>query len=305
VTRRRPLVGKLPTCLAAAAIASGMAGLIGEAAGTAAAAGSPSPVCGSITPLTASTSPNVTSNALTVPQYSGSDLAGVQLSLKFTHAFGPAMIVTGANPTYTDAGSGENVMVEMSGPGLPALGPYVNPAPTSNAGFTLTGTVFSAGDPAPTLPAGLVASSITDGVAVETAAGNVDPSWNALGYGSPQIVAAPWATYPQSVVTANDGAQLDTKEQTQTVSDLTDYEGTGSTSLSAAFFDNVGHSFGSGSQVAFGTNDSMSVQACATYTVLGAATPEVSSVILLPASAGVIGFGALFMVRRRAKASAA
>ena len=102
-------------------------------------------------------------------------------------------------------------------------------------------------------------------------------------------------------MTANDGATLNSTEQTQTVSDLSDYEGTGNVSLSAAYFNGGLHSFGTGSNAFFGSNDTMSVEACATYTVLGAATPEAPSAILLPASAAMVGFGSLLVVRRRQK----
>ena len=44
--------------------------------------------------------------------------------------------------------------------------------------------------------------------------------------------------------------------------------------LSAAYFNAGLHSYGTGSNVAFGSTDSMSVQACATYTVFGAQTPR-------------------------------
>jgi hypothetical protein len=245
----------------------------------------------------------VTAEPLTVPQYNGS-VTAIQLSLQFTHTFGPELIVVGGNPVYTAAASGDNVLVEMSGPGLPALGPYVNTAPTSNAGFTSTGGTFSAGDPTPAVPAGLVAAADSDAISVETSSGQIDPSWNSLGFGLPHIVAAPWATAPAAVVTANDSAQLNSSEQTQSVTDFSDYEGTSSVSLSAAYFNAGLHSLGTGSGVALGSTDSMSVEACATYTVLGAPTPEAPSVLLLPASAGFVGLGAFLLIRRRrAKAS--
>jgi hypothetical protein len=281
-----------------ALITGGLGGLSLGSAGIAGADG-PQTVCGPSATLTPSTSPTVTAEPLTVPQYNGTDLSGVQISLKFTHTFGPELIVFGGTPVYTAAASGDNVLVEMSGPGLPALGPYVNTAPTSNAGFTGTGGTFSAGDPAPAVPAGLVAAADSDAISVETRLGQIDPSWNSLGFGLPQIVAAPWATAPAAVVTANDSAQLNSSEQTQSVTDFSDYEGTSSVSLSAAYFNAGLHSLGTGSGVAFGSTDSMSVEACATYTVLGAATPEAPSVLLLPASAGFVGLGAFLLIRRR------
>ncbi len=242
----------------------------------------------------------MTAEPLTVPQYNGNDLTGVQLSLKITHTFGPSIFVfPGSVPVYTAAASGDNVLLEMSGPGLPALGPFVNTAPTGNAGFAVSGITFSAGDPAPALPSGLVAAANSDGISVETSSGGVDPSWNGLGFGLPQILAAPWATEPAAVVTADDSSKLNATEQTQSVADLSDYEGAGSVSLSAAYFNGGLHSFGTGSNVAFGSTDSMSVEACATYTVLGAATPEAPAAVLLPVSAALVGFGSLLVVRRR------
>jgi hypothetical protein len=136
-------------------------------------------------------------------------------------------------------------------------------------------------------------------VSVENSSGEIDPSWNGLGFGLPQVLAAPWATEPAAVVTADDSATLNSSEQTQSVSDFSDYEGTGTVNLSAAYFNGGLHSFGTGSNVAFGSTDSMSVQACATYTVLGAQTPEVPSTLLLPASAAAVGLGAYLVVRRR------
>jgi hypothetical protein len=187
----------------------------------------------------------------------------------------------------------------MSGPGLAPLGPYVNTAKTGNAGFTYSGGLFSAGDPAPALPSGLVASSNSDAVSVETSSGQIDPSWDGLGFGIPQVLASPWATEPTSVVTADDSATLNSAEQTQSLSDFSDYEGTGTVSLGAAYFNGGLHSFGTGSNVAFGSTDSMRVQACATYTSLGAQTPEVPSTLLLPASAAAVGLGVYLVVRRR------
>jgi hypothetical protein len=223
--------------------------------------------------------------------------------LKFTHTFGPSIfVIPGSTPSYAGAASGDNVLVEMSGPGLPALGPYVNTAPTGNAGFTGTGTTFSAGDPAPTLPSGLVASSDTDAIAVETGSGpsQIDPSWSTLGFGPPQTLAAPWPTQPATIVAADDSAALNANEQTESVTDFTDYEGTGSVPLSAAYFNAGLHSLGTGlSGAAIGSNEAMSVQACATYTVLGAQTPEVPSTVLLPVSAAAVGLGAYLVVRRR------
>ena len=291
----------------AALLTGGVAGLSLGTVGLAGADG-PSTVCGPSTTLTPNTTsavppattPAVTPQSLTVPQYNGSDLTGVQLSLKFTHTFGPEVFQLGG-ATYSEAASGDNVLVEMSGPGLPALGSYVDTAPTSNAGFTVTGTTFTAGDPAPALPAGLVASSDSDAIAVDTGAGpgQIDPSWNTLGFGPAQTVAAPWPAPPTTVVAADDSAALNANEQTQSVTDLTDYEGTGTVSLSAAYFNAGLHSFGSGSNAFFGSNEAMSVQACATYTVLGAQTPEVPSTLLLPASAAAVGLGAYLVVRRR------
>ena len=177
----------------------------------------------------------------------------------------------------------------------------MNTAPTDNAGFTYWGGTFSAGDPAPALPSGLVVAADSDAISVETSASQIDPSWNSLGFGPPQIVAAPWATEPAAVVTADDSSKLNSTEQTQPVTDLSDYEGTGSVSLSAAYFNAGLHSFGTGSNVAFGSADSMSVEACATYTVLAAATPEVPAALLLPASAAMVSFGSLLVIRRRRK----
>jgi hypothetical protein len=276
-------------------------GLGGLSLGTAEIAGADGPqtVCGPSTTLTPSTSPTVTAEPITVPEYNGNNLTGVQLSLNFTHTFGPEYIVVGENPVYSAAASGDNVLVEMSGPGLPALGPYVNTAPTGNAGFTVSGDTFSSGDPSPALPTGLVAAADSDAVSVETSSGQIDPSWNSLGIGLPQILAAPWSSAPAAIVTANDSAQLNSAEQTQSVTDFTDYEGTGSVSLSGAYFNGGLHSFGTGSDVAFGSTESMSVEACATYTILAAQTPEAPSVLFLPASAAMVGFGSLLVVRRR------
>jgi len=246
----------------------------------------------------------VTAEALTVPQYNGNDLTGIQLSLKFDFTFGPTIFeFPGETPVYTAAASGDNVLVEMSGPGLPALGPFVNTAPTGNPGFTYTGGTFSAGDPTPAVPAGLVGSADSDAISVETSSGQIDPSWNSLGFGLPQILAAPWTTEPAAIVTQDDSAKLNSTEQTQSVTDFSDYEGTGSVALSAAYFNGALHSFGTGSNVAFGSTDSMSAEACATYTVLGAQTPEAPSVLLLPASAAMVGFGSLLVVRRRRRPS--
>ena len=106
---------------------------------------------------------------------------------------------------------------------------------------------------------------------------------------------------PPRSVTADDSSKLNSTEQTQPVTDLSDYEGTGSVSLSAAYFNAGMHSFGTGSNVAFGSADSMSVEACATYTVLAAETPEVPAALLLPASAAMVSFGSLLVIRRRRK----
>lgn len=279
-------------------ITGGLGGLSIGSAGIAGADG-PQTVCGPSTTLTPSTSPTVTAQSLTVPQYNGNNLTGVQLSLQFTHTFGPEFIVVGANPVYSAAASGDNVLVEMSGPGLPALGAYVNTAPTGNAGFTVSGSTFSAGDPSPALPTGLVAAADSDAVSVESSSGQIDPSWNSLGFGLPQTLATPWSPAPAAIVTANDSAELNSTEQTQSVTDFTDYEGTSSVSLSAAYLNGGLHSFGTGSNVAFGSTDSMTVEACATYTVLAAQTPEAPSVLLLPASAAMIGLGSVLVVRRR------
>lgn len=283
-----------------ALIGSGVGVLYVGAAETAGASG-PQTVCGSPTTLPITSSSTFTPTALTVPQYNGTDLVGVQLSLQITHTFGPDIVEFNGSATYTAAASGDNVLVEMSGPGLPALGPYVNTAPTSNAGFTGTSVSgpFSAGDPTPSLPAGLVAAADSDAISVETSAGGIGPSWNGLGFGAPQIVAAPWPNGPTTVVTANDSSTLNSGEQTETVSDLSDYEGTGSVSMSAVYFNAGLHSLGSGSNTGFGSQDSMSVEACATYTVLGAATPEVPSVLLLPASAAFVAGGMVLLKRRR------
>ena len=70
------------------------------------------------------------------------------------------------------------------------------------------------------------------------------------------------------------------------------------------YFNAGGHSFGTGSDVGFGATDSMSIVACATYSVLGAQTPEAPSALLLPASAAMVGLGALLVVRRRSRSSA-
>jgi hypothetical protein len=306
--RKQVRVRKLSGVLAATALmTTGLVGLSAGAPGVAGADGA-STVCGPLTTLTpnanpippSTSPPPVTPESLTVPQYNGSDLTGVQLSLKFSHTFGPSMYeFPEETPAYTAAASGDNVLVEMSGPGLPPLGSYVDTAPTGNAGFTYSGASFSAGDPAPALPTGLVASSDSDGIAVETSSGQVDPSWNGLGFGLPQILAAPWATEPAAIVTADDSATLNSTEQTQSVTDFSDYEGAGSVPLSAAYFNAGLHSYGTGSNVAFGSTDSMSVQACATYTVLGAQTPEAPSTLLLPGAAVLVGLGAFLVVRRR------
>ena len=165
--------------------------------------------------------------------------------------------------------------------------------------YRLTGTVSYR----PALPAGLVASSDAYGVAVETTPGGL-VGLDSLGYGPVQTAAAPWPMYPHAVVTAGDSAKLNANEQAQTVTDASDDEGTGSVDLSAVYFNAGGHSFGTGSDVGFGTTDSMSVVACATYSVLGAQTPEAPSALLLPASAAMVGLGALLVVRRRSRSSA-
>ena len=140
-----------------ALIAGGLGGLSLGAAGSA-GADTGGTDCGPSVTLTPSPSGTVAAQVLTVPQYNGSDLTGVQLSLQITHTFGPA-IFEGSGVVYSAAASGDNVLVEMTGPTLPPLGPYVNTAPTGNAGFTYSGGTFTAGDAAPALPTGLVAGS--------------------------------------------------------------------------------------------------------------------------------------------------
>jgi hypothetical protein len=296
---RRLLTGKPSGALVSLALVTGALGSFSLGADGIAGADSPQTVCGPMTTLTPSASPTVTAEPLTVPQFNGSGLTGIKLSLKISHTFGPQIATTSGIPQYMAAGSGDNVLVEMSGPGLPALSPYINTAPTNNAGFVYLGGLFSTGDQVPTVPTGLVASANSDAVSAETGSGQIDPTWSGLGFGLPHIVGAPWLAAPASVVTADDSAQLNSTEQTQSVTDITDYEGTGSVSLSAAYFNAGLHSFGTGSGVSFGSTDSMSVQACATYTALVAQTPEAPFVLLLPASAAVLGAGGFVLVRRR------
>src|SRR5271167_953560 len=162
---------KAPGVLAGVALIAGGLGGLSLGSGGIAGADGPETVCGPSTPLIPSpnTPPSVSAQGLTLPQYNGSgSLTAVQLSLQFTHTFGPEVIGFGGTPSYSAAASGDNVLVEMSGPGLPPLGSYENTAPTGNAGFTFSGTTFSAGDPAPALPTGLVAAEDSDAISVET-----------------------------------------------------------------------------------------------------------------------------------------
>ena len=123
-----------------------------------------------------------------------------------------------------------------------------------------------------------------------TTGSTTSASWTALGYG--------FTTNASSPATAQGAVNFGTPATASVpVGSFGAYTGNGNVNVSAADY-TIG-TYSSDSAGFTGGNVPTSLVACATYTVLGAATPEVPFALLLPASMAVIGGAAVFIARRR------
>lgn len=183
-----------------------------------------------------------------------------------------------------------NTVLEATAPGLSALSTVTPGAPTGGTPFDS----WTAGDALPALPAGVAAVEAQTGAGVST--GSTTPaSWTALGYGFTTDSPAPATAQGTVNFTNSATAAVPT-------SSFGSYTGNGNVNVSAA--DDSEGTYGSNSAGYTGASVPTSLVACATYTVLGAATPEVPSALLLPIAAMGIGGAAVLVARRRRRATA-
>jgi hypothetical protein len=183
-----------------------------------------------------------------------------------------------------------NTVLEATAPGLSALSAVTPGAPTGGTPFDS----WTAGDPLPALPAGVAAAEAQTGAGVST--GSTTPaSWTGLGYGF--TTGSPAPATAQGTVTF-------TKSATGTVpvASFGSYTGNGNVTVSAADYSEG--TYGSNSSGYTGASAPTTLVACATYTVLGAATREVPNALLLPISMAGVGGAAVFIARRRRQATA-
>jgi hypothetical protein len=144
-------------------------------------------------------------------------------------------------------------------------------APTGGGSFNS----WTAGDPLPALPAGVAAAEAQSGTGVST--GSATPSTStALGYGFTTDSPSP-ATAQGTVTFTN------TATAAVPVASFGSYTGSGNVNVSAADYSEG--TYASDSAGFNGASVPTSLVACATYTVLGAATPEVPNALLLPVAA--------------------
>jgi len=269
-------------------LAGGLTGLTLGVATPAGADNSGTPVCGpsvAISTANTSTSPLTT---LTVPQYNGAGtLTAAQLSIQPTETFSGSFIDPNTfQPTPGTATQDYNAassVLEVTGPGLSALSGVSVGTPVNGSPMN-----WSAGTPLPALPSGVAAAEGTGGAGVSTGT-TVDVSWTALGF--PFLPGSPAPATDHGTVTFST-----TAPGSISPANFASYTGNGNVSLQAAdyaqYFSSADFSFN-------GINDSTSVQACVTYSVLGAQTPEAPSALLLPAAAAAVGLGGFMVVRRR------
>jgi hypothetical protein len=291
--QRALATGISATCLALAGAGAGVVGLI-VATPTVAGADTPlQPVCGSSVSLTSAdtaTSPAT----LTVPQYNGAaTVTGVTISIQPTETYTGTFLNSQGQP-YAGTGTEDfvalNTVLEATAPGLSALSVVAPGAPTGGGPFNS----WTAGDPLPALPAGVAAAEAQTGAGVST--GSATPStWTALGYGFTTNSPAP-ATAQGTVTFTN------TATATVPVASFGSYTGSGNVNVSAADYSEG--TYASDSAGFNGATVPTSLVACATYTVLGAATPEATNALLLPVAAAGIGGSAVFIARRRRRAAA-
>jgi hypothetical protein len=273
--------------LSASLLTGGLAGLSLGMAGTAGADNSGSQVCGpslSISGAATATAPL----ALSLPQYNGTGtITAAALSLKVTESYQGSFLTSGGQ-SYPGNGTNDFVgvssVLEGTGPGLGSLSPVTVGAIFKGGGPN----GFTAGDPAPTLPAGVATANgiSADGVGTGTP---VPGSWTTLGF--------PFTPSSPSPATAQGTVTFTTAGGTIPLGSFPTYSGTGNVTINAA--DYSSDSVSSDSAGFNGASVTTSVAACITYTVLQAETPEAPSILLLPASAAAVGFGAFLVVRRR------
>jgi hypothetical protein len=228
--------------------------------------------------------------SLTVPQYNGGGtLTGVTISIQPTETYSGQFLDPSSFQPFAGTATFDFValhsVLEASGPGLSSLSAVTPGVPANGAPFDS----WTAGDPLPALPAGVAAAETNSGAGVST--GSVTPaSWTALGYGFTTGTSAP--ADASGTATFSTSATADVPDAS-----FGSYSGAGNVSLSAADYGTT--TVGSNSSGFTGAKVTTSLVACATYTALAAATPEVADVLLLPvAMAGVAG-AAVFIARRR------
>ena len=281
------------TCLSLASVGAGVVGLITVAPPAAGADAPQQPVCGPSVALT-SNDTSASPATLTVPQYNGGDtLTGVTLSIQPTETYSGAFLNSSFQPfpgTATIDFVALHTVLEASAPGLSALTAVGPGAPANGSGPDS----WTAGDPLPALPSGVAAAEAASGAGVSTGS-TTSPSWTALGYGF--MTGSPAPATAQGTTNFTTSATADVPSTS-----FSSYTGAGNVSVSAADYSE--DTVSSDSSGFTGASVTTSLVACATYTVLGAATPEVPSAIMLPAAMAGIGGVGLFAARRRRRPAA-
>jgi MYXO-CTERM domain-containing protein len=274
---------------------AGVVGLITLAPAAAGADTPLQPVCGASVALT-SNDTAASPATLSVPQYNGGDtLTGVTISIQPTETYAGEFLDPPSYQPFPGTATIDFValhtVLEATAPGLSALTAVTPGVPANGSGPNS----WTAGDPLPALPSGVAATEAASGAGVSTGS-TTSPSWTALGYG--------FTTGSPAPATAQGTANF-TTSATGTVpsTSFSSYAGAGNVSVSAADYSE--DTVSSDSSGATGATVTTSLVACATYTVLGAVTPEVPSAIMLPAAMASIGLAGFFVVRRRRRQAAA
>lgn len=286
--RRTPSAPKVSaTLFGSLLLAAGIPTLALGIANPAGADNSGSPVCGpsvTITSNDTATSPLM----LTVPQYNGTGtLTSAEISIQPTENFSGEFLNSSFQPfpgTATVDYNAISTVLEATATGLSPLAAVTVGAPVNGSP-----NAWTAGAPLPALPSGVAGAEGTAGAGVSTTSAT-DPSWSAL---------SGFTFTPNSPAPATDHGSVTFTPTSVSVpaGSFGNYEGNGNVSVEAADYDEA--TSASNSTGFTGINDATSVEACATYTVLGAATPEAPSAIMLPAGATVVGLGVFLIVRRR------